>query len=80
MLSHNHILCSSQDLEAAAAGRFNSLEWHIIGAQAWAKQCDMAPRKRSVGTEKLFDTERFDILCSVWFCVFPFSAHFLCLH
>ena len=40
----------------------------------------------SVGTEKLFDTERLDILCSVWFvllcsfCVLPFSAHFLRLH
>ena len=44
----HHVLhaFTESSLEAAAAGRFNSLEWHIIGAQAWAKQCDMAPRKR----------------------------------
>lgn len=41
-----HAFTESSSLEAAAAGRFNSLEWHIIGAQAWAKKCDMAPRQR----------------------------------
>ena len=76
-----HAFTESSSLEAAAAGRFNSLEWHIIGAQAWAKQWDMAPRKRFG-----WHGEVIWILCSFWFgllclfCVFPFSAHFLCLH